>query len=150
MAHGLRHHLSVSPRTAWPWFDSIAIMTPDVTGRGTVHDSGSMVLPIVAISLREMSLVRCTLHSQGQLPFSGSINEVVLRIAPKVLLQWADCKARLDGARRLHSERLLCYQKSSQSIHRGWLPRVAHSSLRAALIDSWRLLIVSFSIPATT
>ena len=59
-----------------------------------------MMLPNVAISLREMSLVRCKLHSQRQLPFSGSVDDVVLRIAPEFHLQWAGCKARLDGARR--------------------------------------------------
>ena len=37
-----------------------------------------MVPTNVAISLREISLVRCKLLSQGQLPFSGSIDEVVV------------------------------------------------------------------------
>ena len=84
--HGLLHHLRlVSFGTAWPGFDSVAMMVPTN----------------VAISLREMSLVRCTLHNQGQLPFSGSVDDVVLRIAPEFHQQWAGCKARLDGARRL-------------------------------------------------
>ena len=51
----------------------------------------------VAISLREMSLARCTLHSQDQLSFSYGVDEVVLRIAMEFPQQWACCK---DTSRR--------------------------------------------------
>jgi hypothetical protein len=50
----------------------------------------------VAISLREMSLVRCTLLSQAQLPLSGSIDDVVLRIGPGI----SSTKGWLQGTSR--------------------------------------------------
>ena len=68
------------------------MMTPDGTRGGTVRDSGSMVIKIVAISLREMSPVRCMLHFQDRPPFSNSADEVVLGIGPEFRLQWAGCK----------------------------------------------------------
>jgi hypothetical protein len=50
------------------------------------HECSKHIIKVaanVAISLRDMSLVRCTLHSQSQLPFSNSVDDAVLRMVPE-------------------------------------------------------------------
>ena len=54
------------------------------SGRWHQFGRSDQLLNKVAISLREMSLVRCTLQSQSQPPFSNSVDETVLRIRPGV------------------------------------------------------------------
>ena len=66
--------------------------------RAVRHVSSNLIIEVaanVAISLREMSLVRCMF--QSQLPFSNSVDETVLRIRREFPVQWACCK---DTSRR--------------------------------------------------